>query len=474
MTDGYDPQLVDEVDGLVRGWLREADALPTDRSAHRLAALLRDPAGLVFTLGFVDRVIRPEDAAVAAHSLRDLARNVPGFLPLPLRWAVRLGALASVLAPRLVIPIVRRAFRGLVGNLLLDATDARLTRAIARLRRSGVRLNINLLGEAVLGRAEADRRLQGTIALLERPDVDYVSIKVSATVAPHSPWAFEESVANIEASLLPLYRVAASTGGFINLDMEEYRDLDLTIAVFTRLLDRPELSDLEAGIVLQAYLPDALGAMIRLQEWAAERRARGGAAIKVRLVKGANLPMEHVEASLHGWPVTTWPTKQQTDTNYKRVLNYALQPERTANIRIGVAGHNLFDIAYALILAERRGVRDRIEFEMLLGMATAQAEVVRRHAGGLLLYVPVVHPRDFNSAIAYLVRRLEEGASSENFMSAVFELTESPSLYERERARFVASLEALDDVVPAPNRRQDRRVDNPTVRAGGFENVSDT
>ena len=34
--------------------------------------------------------------------------------------------------------------------------------------------------------------------------------------------------------------------------MEEYRDLDLTIAVFTRILEDPRLQGLEAGIVLQA------------------------------------------------------------------------------------------------------------------------------------------------------------------------------------------------------------------------------
>ena len=478
MTDDagcFSPDLLEEIDGLVRGWLREAATKRADPAARRLAAVLKDPRGLEFTLGFVDRVIRPEDDTIAARSFRELAQRVPRFLPLYLRWAVRLGAVASTLAPRVVIPLVRRVFRGMVASLLLDATDAKLTRSIAKLRRSGVSLNINLLGEAVLGPTEAERRRAGTQALLARPDVGYVSIKVSATVAPHSAWAFEESVAHIEASLLPLYRLAASssTPKFINLDMEEYRDLDLTIAVFTTMLDRPELLGLEAGIVLQAYLPDALSAMIRLQEWAARRRARGGAGIKVRLVKGANLPMEHVEASLHGWPVTTWATKQQSDTNYKRVLNYALTPARAANIRLGVAGHNLFDIAYALVLADRRGVRDRVEFEMLLGMASAQADVIRRHVGGLLLYVPVVHPRDFNSAIAYLVRRLEEGASSENFMSAVFDLSDSPELYEREKTRFAASLRAVDDEVPSPNRDQDRRTERPGVQEG-FANVSDT
>ncbi|PQD99161.1 1-pyrroline-5-carboxylate dehydrogenase [Mycobacterium sp. EPG1] len=470
---------VAEVETLVRRWLDEAAAEPVAAAARRLADVLQDPGGLEFTVGFVDGVIRPDDARVAAANLRALARNAPGFLPRHLRVLIKLGAALSVVAPGVVIPIATRALREMVGHLLVDATDARLGRSIARIRDRGVSLNINLLGEAVLGRREAQRRLTGTEQLLRRPDVDYVSIKVSATVPPHSPWSFDETVDHIEESLLPLFTQAATapTPKFINLDMEEYRDLDLTIAVFTRLLDRTELHHLEAGIVLQAYLPDALSAMMRLQDWARARRERGGAGIKVRLVKGANLPMEHVEASLHSWPVATWPTKQDTDTNYKRVLHYALQPDRAANVRIGVAGHNLFDIAYAWILAGRQGVRDRVEFEMLLGMAEAQAEAVRRTVGGLLLYVPVVHPKDFDVAIAYLVRRLEEGASTENFMSAVFELHSEHQLFARERDRFAASLAAVDDDVPLPNRRQDRRSDDPSgavCPAGAFTNVPDT
>src|SRR5205814_1389547 len=129
----------------------------------------------------------------------------------------------------------------MVGHLIVDASDARLGKAIARIRRrsapptdspglgsGAVRLNVNLLGEAVLGRGEASRRLRETERLLSRPDVDYVSIKVSATVSPHNPWAFDEAADDIVLRLKPLFQLAASQGNkFVNLDMEEYKDLDL-------------------------------------------------------------------------------------------------------------------------------------------------------------------------------------------------------------------------------------------------------
>ncbi|WP_125132822.1 bifunctional proline dehydrogenase/L-glutamate gamma-semialdehyde dehydrogenase [Microbacterium sp. 10M-3C3] len=481
-TDVISPaDLADEAVVLVRTWLDAARAEPVDAAAQRLAGVLRDPKGLDFTVGFVDGVVRPEDLRVAARNLRALTPLVPAFLPWHLRTAIRIGALAAPVAPAVVVPIARRVLRTMVRHLIVDASDRRLGAAIRRIRdrAEGTRLNVNLLGEAILGKAEAERRLAGTRRLLERHDVDYVSIKVSSTVAPHTPWAFDAAVADAVAALRPLYRTAARGGTFLNLDMEEYKDLDLTLAVFTTILDEPEFHTLEAGIVLQAYLPDALAAMMRLQEWAAARVAGGGAPIKVRVVKGANLPMERVDAEIHDWPLATWESKQATDASYKAVLDYALRPERTANVRIGVAGHNLFDIALAWLLAERRGVtgsgavRPGIEIEMLLGMATAQAAAVRRTVGGILLYTPVVHPAEFDVAIAYLIRRLEEGASAENFMSAVFDLDDA-ALFARERDRFLAALADMPTSVPAPRRVQDRSAPAVAAPRCGFRNAPDS
>jgi len=467
--------LADDVIAQVRTWLKDADGIRVDASAQQLAGLLQDPAGLEFAVGFVDGVVRPEDARVAGRNLARLAQRPPRFLSLPLRVLIRLGGIAARIVPGIVVPIASRVLRGMVAHLVIDAKDPGLGRALARIRGRGMRPNVNLLGEAVLGAGEAAKRLEGTKKLLARDDVDYVSIKVSATVAPHQPWAFDDAVAHIVEALTPLFEQAAasSPAKFVNLDMEEYKDLDLTIAVFTAILDKPHLRGLEAGIVLQAYLPDALGAYLRLEEWSAARRTAGGAGIKVRVVKGANLPMERVDASLHDWPLATWHSKQESDTNYKRVLDAALRPERIGNVRIGVAGHNLFDLAFTRLLAEQRGVSAGVEFEMLLGMASAQAEVVRRDVGGLLLYTPVVAAADFDSAIAYLIRRLEEGASKENFMSAVFELTSDEALFEREKSRFLASLADLDDSVPAPHRVQDRTAPVPDAPES-FRNAPDS
>ncbi|MDX2376456.1 bifunctional proline dehydrogenase/L-glutamate gamma-semialdehyde dehydrogenase [Microbacterium sp. LRZ72] len=443
---------------LAHRWIDEGGSAPIDAAAERLAAVMRDRRGLPFTLGFVDGVLRPESLVAAASGLHRVAPLVPDLLPWHLRQAVRVGGSVAPALPAPVVLVARRMLRELVGHLIIDARPNKLGPALEKLRADGARLNLNLLGEAVLGEDEAAKRLEGIRELVRRDDVDHVSVKVSAIASRLSPWAFDEMVDEVADTLLPLYLEAATSDTFINLDMEEYRDLDLTIAVFTRLLEDPRLRRAEAGIVLQAYLPDSLAALREVSAWARQRVDAGGAPVKVRLVKGANLPMERVDAAMHGWASAPYETKVDTDANYLRMLDEALRPERTRAVRIGVAGHNLYDIAHAWLLASERGVRDAMDVEMLLGMAPAQVAAVSRDVGSVLLYVPVVRPDEFDAAVGYLARRLEENAAAENFLSAAFELHHDERLRDRERERYVASVErAASPALGAhPRRRQDR------------------
>jgi RHH-type transcriptional regulator, proline utilization regulon repressor / proline dehydrogenase / delta 1-pyrroline-5-carboxylate dehydrogenase len=472
--------LADDAVALVRRWLTEARELDHGSAeTRRLADLLDDPHGPGFAMRFVDLVIRPEDDRAAAGQLRTIVASttLPRFLGPVDRLLLRVGAVLAPLLPRIVLPLARARMRALIGHLIADAEADRLTRHLASVRAEGNELNVNLLGEAVLGDREATRRLESTIAVLERDDVDYVSVKISAIVSELNLWAFDHTVDLISERLRRLYRVAAASPmpKFVNLDMEEYQDLDLTLAAFMRLLDEEQFSGLPAGIVLQAYLPDSHPALQRLAEWSAQRHRRSGGEIKVRLVKGANLAMEKVDAELHGWEVAPYGSKLETDANFKRCLDWAFTQEALEGMRIGVASHNLFDVAWAMLLAERRGVSERVDFEMLQGMAPAEAAVVRESAGGLRLYTPVVARADFDTAISYLFRRLEENSDPENFISVLFDLDSDPAAFADQEARFRAALSARDEVTSVPRRNQDRSIPPaPTDPTAGFANAPDT
>ena len=447
-------ELVEDAVRLARRW-HAATGSGTSRTERRatarLAALVSDPAGLELAVRFVDRVARPEDRQVAARELAGLlpaahaARSFLGPADLAL---LRLGARVAPLVPAVAVPLARRRLRQLVGHLVGDADGRGLTRQLASTRAQGFGVNVNLLGEAVLGEDEARRRLARTRELVARPDVDHLSVKASAVASQLSTWDTAGSRDRLVERLLPLLRLAHEHGVFVNLDMEEYRDLELTQEVFTALLT--ELPDVHAGIVLQAYLPDSGPALDALTDFS---RRRGGPGIAVRLVKGANLAMERVEAELHGWTQAPYASKAEVDANYVRLLDRGLQPERARHVRIGVASHNLFHVALAWLIASSRGTTAALDVEMLQGMGPAQARAVQADVDRVVLYTPVVGRDDFEVAVSYLVRRLEEGAAPQNFLHEAFagdlgspEQAFRDSVRDRERP----GTDSRRSVLPAP------------------------
>jgi RHH-type proline utilization regulon transcriptional repressor/proline dehydrogenase/delta 1-pyrroline-5-carboxylate dehydrogenase len=448
--------VAEEAIKLARTWEAaepSAAVSPKERaSTELLAKLVQNPKGMDFTMAFVDRVARPEDNKVAARELRALARsgNVPKFIAASDRTLLGVGGRLAPLAPDIAMPLARARLRQMVGHLVVDASDPTLANHIARAKANGYRLNLNLLGEAVLGDEEANRRVERTIELVRRPDVDYISIKISSLASQIITWDRVGSVARAIEHLRPLLDAAKECGTFINMDMEEYHDLDLTMDVFEQALMMPEYLHMEAGIVIQCYLPDALGAIKRLVEFADKRKAAGGASIKVRFVKGANLSMEQVEASLHGWQQAIYMCKEDVDANYLRVVDWTLRPEHLGNLHVGVAGHNLFHLATAYLLAKGRGVLDNVEFEMLQGMAPAQADAVRDTTGGVRFYTPVVHKENFDVAISYLVRRLEENAAPQNFLYQQFSNVADPLAVPQQK--FLEAIARLDEPTTDPLR----------------------
>lgn len=465
--------LVDEAVALAQRWLDAGRAEPAraSRSTRRLSELVADPDGLDLAIRFVDRVARPEDDRVAARELarlRSTGRPALTFLGPLDRALLQTGALCAPLLPRVVVPAARVRLRQLVGDLVADAGPA-LACHVAGLRAQGFRANINLLGEAVLGEREAGDRVRRLRELIERPDIDYLSLKTTAVVSQLSAWDTADAVHRIVATVRPLYLCAARHDTFLTLDMEEYHDLAPTLEVFLRLMADPELGGSPMGIALQAYLPDASAALEAISRAATRRRAEGGAAVKVRLVKGANLAMERVDAEQHGWAQAPYLHKADVDAHYVQLLDESLTRERTHSVRIGLASHNLFDVALGYLLARGRGVRAGLDVEMLQGMAPAQARAVRDTVGPLVLYTPTVAGQDFDTAVSYLVRRLEENAGGENFLRA---LDSPPAAMVAQAQAFRSAVRAARGVSTTPRRRpRPVRADPPTRP---FANTPDT
>jgi RHH-type proline utilization regulon transcriptional repressor/proline dehydrogenase/delta 1-pyrroline-5-carboxylate dehydrogenase len=441
---------------LVHSWLTAGDSALTSRERserRRFQLLTGDVRSLAFTMAFCDRVLRPESNAVAAAQLTALARGpAPAFLGPGDRLLLAAGAKLAAIAPAVVMPLTRRRLRQIVGGLVVDRSDRVLARRLRHLRRAGFAVNVNLLGESVLGEQEAQRRVGAIAELIARPDVDYVSVKASAIASQLNLWGYQQTLQRVTAALRPLYEAAsASVPTFLNLDMEEYRDLRLTVDAFKALLDEEAFRQLDAGIVLQAYLPDSFDVLREIVAWADERRD-GAGTVKVRIVKGANLAMEAVDAATHGWHQAPYATKAETDANYKRMLDWALDPARLRGVRIGVASHNLFDITWAHLLAVARGVAGQVEMEMLQGMAPGLERVVQEAAGQVRLYTPVVAIADFDSALAYLFRRLEENSSGENFLRRMFDLGTDSAAFAAEQGRFATAVAGRWQVSSRPRR----------------------
>ena len=462
--------------------LRAAEATTTRserRRQDRLGRLVADPPGRDLVQRLTDEVLRFDRPRAAAKRFAALASaGIPRSLGRGDRLLMSAGARIAPVAPRLVMPLVRRRIIAETRGLVIPAEDAALSRHIRRRTNAGVQLNLNLLGEAILSDAEAEQRIARVIATVRRPDVDYISVKISAICALLDVYAFDHSVDRIGAALRRIYDagMAASPPVFVNLDMEEYSDLALTVEAFLGVLDEPAYRQMPAGIVLQAYLPDSHDVMDRIGAWAAARVAAGGAPIKVRIVKGANLAMEQVDAEQHGWVQAPYATKADTDASYKRLLDSCLRPEWAGAIRLGVASHNLFDLAWALTLGGELPAsrRDDIDVEMLEGMVPAQSRAVQQRSGTMLLYCPIVRREEIEASLAYLARRFDENTAPENFLRAMFVMQPESPAFATEAERFRSAVLTRHDV---PTERLRRPIDLPAPSADDptvFVNHPDT
>ena len=465
------PELAQKAARLARQLQGQAAELQTpveERQQAELERMVQSPHDKATLTQLTDQAFRSRNPQRAVDQILHIldVQGIPRFFSGLDRTLLKGFHSFGGYLPGVAAPLVRERMREETANVILPAEERLLVRHLEGRRQGGLRMNVNFLGEALLGETEAQRRLESYLRALQVPEIEVISVKISTIYSQISSLAFEHTVSVLCDRLELLYRAAArerfrrsdgsETPKFVYLDMEEYRDLAVTTAVFLRTLARKGLEQVGGGIALQAYLPDSYLAQRRINAWARQRVRRGGSPVTIRLVKGANLEMERVEASLRGWPQAPYASKSETDANYKRMLHEALAPENIAAVRLGVASHNLFDVSYALLLAAESGALDRVQFEMLEGMANAQRRVLYELTRNVLLYAPATRKEDFINAIGYLFRRLDENTGPDNFLRYAFRLVPGSPEWKRLEAGFLESSRRVGDVPETPRRVQTR------------------
>jgi len=353
--------------------------------------------------------------------------DAPRLLDLGIEVADRLP-LGGVLSAG----VARRIISRMAHQFIVGATPGAAVEGLHRLWREGSAFTVDLLGEKTVSEPEADAYTGRVHELLdalfraapgwapddhlERDDIGplpraSISVKPTALASSYAPLTRQAGLAQARGRLLPILRRARDQGASVWFDMEHYDVKDLTIELFRSVLDEPELEDLHAGLVLQAYLRDSARDLEEVLGWASGRK---GPPIGVRLVKGAYWDAETIHAGAEGWPVPVWGDKAETDANYERCARLLHQHHGT--VRAAFASHNLRSLAYAITYARDLGIPDSgYEIQMLYGMAAPIHAAIRRLGFRLRVYCPV---GELVPGMAYLVRRLLENTSNESFVRA--------------------------------------------------------
>jgi proline dehydrogenase len=432
---------------------RLADALPSTRNP--LKALDDKAMDLASSDAELKAALfRFVDVVPACRSLDDLARHLTGFLgevgepSPPIGVAMRMG---NSKAGRRALGLAAAAGVKHMAQRFIVGEDPKAALGDLRgLWKDGVASSVDLLGEATVTQAEAQRYADRCVDALDtigdaargwpaRPRLERdsagplaranLSVKVSALTPLLRPDAPERGKRDAADRLRPLLRRANEAGAHLHIDMESMDSRDAVLELILELLGEEEFrTGPSAGLVLQGYLRDSPQTLDTILDWMKGSGAARTTPLTIRLVKGAYWDHELVEAAQHGWSTPVFERKADTDANFELLTRRLLDARPL--VRVAIASHNLRSVAHAIAYNRLSGGNDSdLELQVLRGLGDPLQAAIADQGLRVRTYCPV---GDLVAGMAYLVRRLLENTSNESF------------LYEQARGA------KLEDLLAAP------------------------
>ena len=323
--------------------------------------------------------------------------------------------------------------RHMAHRFIVGESPRAALKALRALHDDGVLVTVDLLGEATVSAAEADRYASRCAEALDTlaeamaswpgsPEPN-LSVKVSAltpALRPEAPELGRDDAAN---RLRPLLAQARDRGAHLHVDMESLDSLETTLELVfgaarggrvpRRPLGRARAPGVPARLAARSSTGSSSG------RGATDRRPP----LTIRLVKGAYWDHEVIEAHQHGWSAPVFESKAECDRNFEELTRRLLDARPL--VRVAIASHNLRSVAHALAYA---GDTD-LEVQVLRGLGDDLAHALARRKVPVRAYCPV---GDLVAGMAYLVRRLLENTANESFLheqargAAVEELLAAP------------------------------------------------
>ncbi len=398
-----------------------------------LSWAMSDESVKVQMFRFVDALPMLRTHESVTRHLQEYFEEVNQHLPGAVRLVLEISQPNTVLGRALSLN-ARSNARRMAQRFIAGAKVDEVVQAVGRIRKDGFAFTLDLLGEAIIGEAEADAYQQAYLELLSQMapqvngwpesmqiDCDHrgplprmnVSVKLSALYSQFSPVDPSGTAAAVAARFRPLLRSARENNAYVHVDMEQYAYKDLTLDIFKQVLMEDEFRDFaDVGVVIQAYLPDAAKDLKELLTWVKKR----GTAVWVRLVKGAYWDYETVVAQSHGWRIPVYQQKWQSDDNFETQTRFLM--ENYEWLRPALASHNLRSLANGIAIARQLDVpMAAYEIQMLYGMGSEQAQLFAEMGHRVRIYTPF---GELIPGMAYLVRRLLENTSNDSFLRHSF------------------------------------------------------
>ncbi|MEI6242710.1 MAG: proline dehydrogenase family protein [Chlamydiota bacterium] len=424
---------------------------------HQIA-LLKDPKTRSLLFHLIDQSFRSSSFQKTGNQIAFLllTHGIPQTLPISTHLKLFLFKLFRKSFPKQCISSVQEEIKKQVFDRTLPYENI----SSLFIKNSFLK-NLALVDDLFLGEEERKKRLKTLKSILENPDVTYLSIRTT-DLLPSIPLGEDESIDILVSSLQELYEVAkqSSFQKFISLSAESYDHLLLAHQAFKKTLDLPSFSFFSAGIVLPAYFPDSFEIQKDLTEWAKKRKAF----IKITLVKGGFLGKEQIIAGKKGWIQPTFPTKIETDANFKKMILWGTQKKHFCHVHLGVATQNLFDLSFFLLLQRENHLSLEGEIELFEKKSTTLQNIILNLSSSPVRLFSPFNPSGQPAHISsYVIQKMSSQIGQDAFFS---------SSYEEQEEVFLQSLSEIDSVTSSPRRDLKEKAEPFSFHR--FENESDS